>query len=66
MATSIMVNENTLQVLRELKARYHAKSYDETVMRMVSETVNVPLSKFGSRPKMKPFTDADRSIYHEL
>ena len=66
MVTSIMVNESTLQVLRELKARFHARSYDETLMKLVTETTNVPESKFGARPQMKPFTRRDRGTFHEL
>jgi hypothetical protein len=66
MATTIMVTERTLQVLRELKGRFHAKSYDETLMKLVSELTNVPASKFGARPKMKPFSESDRSTFHEL
>ena len=66
MATTIMVNESTLQVLRELKVRFHAKSYDETLMKLVSETTHVPPSKFGIHPQMKPFTRKDRSTFHDL
>ncbi|MFH1054674.1 MAG: hypothetical protein V1744_01120 [Candidatus Altiarchaeota archaeon] len=66
MATSVMVNESTLQMLRELKARFHAKSYDETLMKLVMETTNVPDSKFGTHPKLRPFTKEDRSVFHEL
>jgi len=66
MATTIMVNESTLQVLRELKGRFHARSYDETVMRLVSEMTNVPSSKFGMRAQLKPFTRKDRSTFHDL
>lgn len=55
-----------MQVLRDLKERFHARSYDETVMRLVSKSVDIPLSKFGSRPKMKPFMGDDRGAFHEL
>ena len=66
MVTSIMVNENTLQMLRELKSRLHAKSYDETLMKLVSEAANVPESRFGAHPKMKPFERCQRGAFHEL
>ncbi|MFH1722301.1 MAG: hypothetical protein ABH950_06840 [Candidatus Altiarchaeota archaeon] len=66
MATSIMVDERTLQTLKELKSKYQAKSYDETLTYLITKTTDIPKSNFGTHPRMKSFTRKDRSSFHDL
>lgn len=66
MATSIMVDERTLQTLKTLKSKYRAKSYDETLSRLIAASTDLPSSKFGAHPHMKPFTRKDRASFHDL
>jgi len=64
--TTIEVKKNTAKVLEEIKGKYHAKSMDETIRRLISRAENIPESMFGARPKMKPFISADEAKFHEL
>ena len=53
-------------MLEQLKKKYHAKSMDETLRRLISNAESIPDSLFGSHPKMKPFTSRDEARFHEL
>ena len=37
MVTTIQVNERTLELLKKLKERYNAQSYDETINKVIVE-----------------------------
>jgi hypothetical protein len=66
MATSIMVNESTLQLLKQMKSKFHAKSIDETVVKLITENEAIPKTRFGAHPNMKSFTRNDRGSFHEV
>lgn len=66
MSTTVEVKRNTAKVLEELKRKYHAKSMDETLRRLISKAENVPQTMFGAHPRMKPFTRSDEAESHEL
>ena len=66
MSTTVEVKKNTAKVLEGLKSKYHAKSMDETIKRLISKAENIPDSMFGSHPKMKPFKARDEAKFHEL
>ncbi len=52
-------------MLEQLK-KYHCKSMDETLRRLIDKAESIPNSMFGSHPKMKPFTPRDEAKFHEL
>ena len=64
--TTVEVKKSTARVLEELKKKYHAKSMDETVKRLISKAENIPDSMFGRHPEMKPFKASDEAKFHEL
>jgi len=64
--TTVELKRSTAKVLEELKRKYHAKSMDETVKRLISKAENIPDSMFGSHPKMKSFEPRDEARFHEL
>ena len=66
MTTTIAVKESTLQLLSRMKKRLDAGSIDETIVRILRKVENVPLSRFGSQPKLKQFKENERSNSHEL
>ncbi|MDG6939872.1 MAG: hypothetical protein JRN39_05685 [Nitrososphaerota archaeon] len=66
MSTTVELKRNTARRLEELKKKYHAKSMDETVKRLISKAENIPESMFGSHPQMKPFEQEDEAGSHEL
>ena len=66
MSTTVEVKRSTARVLEELKRKYHAKSMDETVKRLIHKAENIPDTLFGAHPKMKPFKPSDEAEFHEL
>ena len=66
MVTSIAVNEGTVQMLTKLKREMNVGSLDETIVRILQKVENIPKSRFGSQPKLKQFTEKERSNSHEL
>lgn len=64
--TTVEVKRNTARMLEQLKKKYHSKSMDETLRRLISRAENIPDSMFGSHPRMKPFTRRDEAKFHEL
>ncbi len=66
MTTTIAVKESTLQLLTQVKGKINASSLDETIVRVVAKAENIPHSRFGSQPKLKPFTEKERANSHEL
>ena len=66
MSTTIAVKESTLQLLTKVKERLNANSLDETIVRVLEKVENIPNSRFGSQPKLKPFTEKERASSHEL
>jgi hypothetical protein len=66
MSTTVEVKKNTAKVLEDLKKKYHARSIDETLRRLISKAENVPQTMFGAHPRMKPFASSDEADSHEL
>jgi len=64
--TTVEVKKTTLQALEELRAELGLKSLDEAIKALIRKVKNVPESKFGSHPEMKPFTPEDEASTHEL
>lgn len=60
METSIQLKKSTVQVLKDIKKKMGAKSYDEVISRLVLKERGVPKSMFGSNPKLDPFTEEER------
>ena len=66
MSTTIQVSRRTLQLLKILREKLAAKSYDELLQRLAAEKLGLPPSMFGSNPKLTPFTEEDEGEAHEL
>ncbi len=66
METTISVKESTVQMLMQLKQRLEAKSLDETIIRMIQKAEKIPVSRFGSQPTLKKFTERERKKDREL
>ena len=64
--TTVELKRSTAKVLEELKRKYHAKSMDETVKRLISKAENIPDSMFGFHPEMSAFKHKDEAEFHEL
>mgnify|MGYP001564024003 CR=1 FL=1 len=66
MVTTIAVKESTAQLLAKIKGEIDARSLDETIIKILHKFKNMPSSRFGSQPKLKPFTEKERAYSHEL
>ena len=55
MSTTVQVDEETLQRLREAKARTGARSYDELLRQLLSREAAEGGSLLGAHPEMRPF-----------
>ena len=66
MATTIAVNESTLQMLTKIKKDIRANSLDETIVKVMQKVESIPNSMFGSQPKLKKFTEIEKLNSHEL
>jgi len=64
--TTVEVKKSTARILEELKKKYGSKSVDETLRRLISRAENIPDSKFGVHPTMRPFRRKDEAEFHEL
>ncbi|TAL54650.1 MAG: hypothetical protein EPN86_03730 [Nanoarchaeota archaeon] len=60
MATTIQVEETTRQMLEMTKKKIGAKTFDETIRKVLSTELNTNKSMFGTL-KMKPFTKKERT-----
>jgi hypothetical protein len=65
-STTVEVKKTTAKVLEDLKRKYHARSIDETVMKLIGKAENIPDSMFGAHPKMRSFSAKDEARHHEL
>ncbi len=65
MATTIQISKQTKNILKELKEREHAHSYDVLIKEMAIKKLGVPKSRFGSTPKIAPFSEKERLKLHE-
>ena len=66
MVTTIAVKESTLQLLTKIKERMNASSLDEAIVKLLQKAENVPISRFGSQPKLKQFSEKERARFHGL
>ena len=64
--TTVEVKRTTAKLLEDIKQKYRAKNYDETIRRLIEKAESVPDSMFGAHPKMKSFTTRDEANVHEL
>ena len=64
--TTIHVSNKILSLLKELRRKMGLKTYNEVITELVLRVENMPRSLFGSNPKLKPFTEKDRTGFHEL
>lgn len=66
MATTIQVSRRTRQLLDALKKKLSAKSYDEALQKLIAEKMEIPVSMFGSNPKLSRFKEEEEAEFHEL
>jgi len=59
MATSIQVQESTLQTMKDMKSELDLKTYDELINFLIELRRKIPRSKFGAHPEMTEFTAKD-------
>jgi len=64
--TTVEVRKTTLQALEELRSELGVKSLDEAIKVLIRKVRNVPESRFGAHPEMKPFSPEDEASAHEL
>ena len=64
--TTVEVKRTTAKLLEEIKRKYSARSYDETMRKLIDRAERVPESLFGAHPKMKSLTRRDEANVHEL
>jgi len=65
MSTTIQVSRRTLRLLSMLK-KMKAQSYDELLLKLAMEKLNLPQSMFSSNPKLASFTEEEEAEFHEL
>lgn len=58
----IQLDENTLQMLKETKA----KSIDEVIKNLIVERKKIVQSMFGSNPKLSSFSEKDEAEFHDI
>ena len=66
MATTIQIEETTLQMLKEIKERTKLKTYDDVIKEFIKSKISAPESMFGKYPRMKKFTRKERADFHEV
>ncbi len=64
-ATTIQVEKTTVQLLNRLKEKMGFRSYDKVIRELAEKEEQIPESRFGAHPDMKPF-QRDRSDFHEI
>jgi hypothetical protein len=66
MATTIQIQENTLQLMKKIKFDLKVKTYDEVINKLIELKRKIPKSKFGAHPEMTEFAEKDESEFHDL
>ncbi len=66
LATTVQVDEKTLQMLNRAKKAMNAKSHNEVIKRLLANQRKTPCSMFGSNPELDSFTVEDEADSHEL
>jgi predicted CopG family antitoxin len=64
--TTIQIGKAALQMLKELKKRTKAKSYEEVIRKLAESKLKVPSSMFGKHPEMKSFTAEEEADFNGL
>ena len=60
METTIQLNKQTVQVLKDMKKKSGMKSYDELINSLIRKQKKTSKSMFGSNPRLDPFTEEER------
>jgi len=55
MATTVAVKDETLLMLKEMKEKTHAESFDEVIQQLVLQAKKPKKSFFGAFPKLGTF-----------
>ena len=66
MVTTIAVKESTLQLLTQIKKKMGADSLDEAIVKVMQKADDMPITRFGSQPKLKKFSESERARFHDL
>ena len=67
MATTIQIRESTKQMLEQLKEAENKPTFDDVIVELAKNKLNVPTSLFGKgKGKISSFKREDRMVLHEL
>ena len=64
--TTIAVGIHTLEKLESVKKKIGARSFDETVQKLIEKAVRVPDSMFGAVPKLGSLTDKEHEEFQRF
>jgi hypothetical protein len=64
--TTIAVGIHTLKKLESVKKKIGARSFDETVQKLIERAVGVPNSMFGAVPKLRSLTDTEHEEFQRI
>jgi len=65
MTTTIQIDVKTLRLLKQLKGRLKAKTYDDLIRRLISKKTDLPTSFFGINPEIPSFSEEDHLKIHD-
>jgi hypothetical protein len=65
METTLQLDKSTVQILKDMKKKSGARSYDEVIRVLILKERKVPKSIFGSNPRLGPFKEEDRAEIRE-
>jgi len=63
--TTIAVTVRTLEKLESAKRKIGARSFDETVQKLIERAMGVPNSMFGALPRLRPLTDVEHRDFQK-
>lgn len=66
MVTSVQVSDQTHNMLKMMKTKSHADSYDDVILMLIRTTEHIPDSMFGSNKKLSRFTEKERAEFHDV
>ena len=55
MTTTVAVKEETVEMLKEIKEKTHAESFDDVIQKLVMQSKKPRKSLFGAFPKLGKF-----------
>jgi len=65
MATTIQISESTKQMLEKIKEIEHKPTFDDIIVELAKNKLDIPSSLFG-KGKISKFKREDRMTLHEL